>query len=95
MHWIGIIAVILGVIIGLVGDWMILIRAYRRSRLLFFECLAIPLAAYMFAILDMERPLIPLALSFGGIALVLVGFIGFGADFWSIWIQLNTITFDA
>ncbi len=64
------------------GDLTMLIRAYRRSRGLFFECLLIPFALWLFAALDMKRPSIPLALSVVGTLLILVGFL-LGGMGWS------------
>ncbi len=65
--------VILGLAAGLVGDWMILVRANRQGTAWFLACLIVPLAGWIFAALAMPRPALPLSLSFGGTLLALVG----------------------
>ena len=65
------ILVLLGFIAGLVGDWIILVRAYRYGTGWFFGCMLLPLAGWVFASLSMPRPALPLTLSVGGTVMML------------------------
>jgi hypothetical protein len=61
---------ILGSLAGFVGDWMILVRAYRCGAGWFLGCLLLPFTGWLFASLVMPRPALPLTLSLGGTLLV-------------------------
>jgi hypothetical protein len=74
MHGIGAILFAVGVVAGLTGDLMILIRAYRYSAFWFLACLFLPFVGWLFALLRMPRPALPLSLSAGG---ALVAFVGY------------------
>lgn len=67
------ILVIFGFVVGFVGDWMILVRAYRCGTGWFLGCLLLPLVGWVFASLAMPRPGLPLTLSVGGTLLMLSG----------------------
>jgi hypothetical protein len=73
MHAAATILVIAGIAAGLVGDWMILVRAYRHGTAWFLGCLLLPFVGWLFAVLDMPRPGLPLSLSFGGTLVALSG----------------------
>ncbi|MBI2929308.1 MAG: hypothetical protein HYY24_26890 [Verrucomicrobia bacterium] len=73
MECTGIILLSAGFVVGLVGDWIILLRAYRCSLLCLFACLLLPFGPWLFAVLDMRRPAVPLALSLGGTLVALAG----------------------
>ena len=74
MHCIGAILVVIGALAGIAGDWMILVRAYRCGGVWFFTCLVLPFVGWLFALLRMPRPAVPLALSLGGVLLAVVGY---------------------
>jgi len=73
MHTLVAILIMVGCLAGLVGDWMILVRAYRYGTAWFVGILLVPLAGWVFACFAMPRPGLPLALSVGGTLLALSG----------------------
>ena len=79
MHCIGAILVVVGAVTGIAGDWMILVRAYRYGEVWFFTCLVLPFVGWLFALLRMPRPAVPLTLSLGGVLLTAVGYFLLGA----------------
>ena len=50
----GYILLVVGVIIGIVGEVMFLVVAYKRSLLWFFGCLFIPIVCYDFLFFEYE-----------------------------------------
>ncbi len=73
MHAAAAISIVVGILAGLVGDWMILVRAYRYGTGWFLGCLLLPLVGWLFAFFAMPRPALPLTLSVGGTLLALSG----------------------
>ena len=73
MHAAATVLIILGIAAGLVGDWMILVRAYRHGTMWFLGCLLLPFVGWLFAALAMPRPALPLVLSLGGTLVALSG----------------------
>ena len=73
MHAAMAVLVAAGLLAGLVGDWMILVRAYRYDAAWFVGCLVLPVAGWVFACFAMPRPALPLTLSVGGTLLALSG----------------------
>jgi hypothetical protein len=75
MHAIAAILIVVGFLAGLVGDWMILVRAYRYGTAWFVGCLLLPVAGWVFACFAMPRPALPLTLSVGGTLLAVSGWL--------------------
>jgi hypothetical protein len=69
---------------GSVGEWIILLRAYRCSLPCFLACLCLPFGTWLFAVFDMPRPAVPLTLTVGGAVLWIAGGCLLGADAWSL-----------
>jgi hypothetical protein len=69
----GYIIAAVGILLGLVGDVMILTAVYRRGAILFITCVVLPLAAWAFALVHFRRLWLPLALSIGGVLIAGLG----------------------
>ena len=69
---VGYILLVLGVVVGIIGELMFLVVAYRRSLLWFFGCLFIPIVCWIFFFLNMKATIKPFA--FQVLGLLLAGF---------------------
>jgi hypothetical protein len=68
----GYILLVAGLVIGIVGDLMFLVVAYKRSLWWFFGCLLIPLVSLIFFLLNLKATIKPVGLQVLG--LLLAGF---------------------
>jgi len=84
MTAIGYILVALGFILGIVGEAMFLVVAYKRSLLWFFACLFVPIVCWIFFLLNMKVTIKPFTIQVVGLVLVALG--GYMAGVvWSDW----------
>ena len=72
----GYILLALGIIVGVIGEVMFLVVAYKRSLLWFFGCLFIPIVGWIFFFLNMRATIKPFALQVLGLLMA-----GFGCYF--------------
>lgn len=70
---IGYILLVLGCIVGLVGDVMFLTVAYKRSLLWFFGCLFVPIVWFVFFFMNLRATARPFAISIVGLLVACLG----------------------
>lgn len=69
----GYILLVVGVIVGVVGDIMFLVVAYKRSLWWFFGCLFVPLVSLIFFFLNLKATIKPVGLQLFGLLLAGLG----------------------
>jgi hypothetical protein len=70
----GYVLMVLGLLIGIYGEIRFLVVAYNRSLLWFFCCLFVPLADWLFLVLNLRIAARPFAVSLLGLGIAAAGF---------------------